>query len=63
MKAALSAVGLDSLIAVQLRSWWKTVFAVDLNVLQVANAKTFEGLGVVAVSLLQKKLLKDEVKE
>lgn len=59
-KTALVSVGLDSLIAMQLRSWWRDTFRLEVNVLQVANAKTFEGLGLLAVSLLKRKLIKEE---
>lgn len=57
VKATLIAVGLDSLMAMQLRQWWRASFKIEVNVLQVANAKTFEGLGLLAVSELKRKLV------
>ncbi|KAK4505452.1 hypothetical protein PRZ48_003415 [Zasmidium cellare] len=40
-----------------LRQWWRDVFRTEVNVLQVANAKTFEGLGEGAVGALRKGLV------
>ena len=40
-----------------LKRWWKDVFGVEVGMLEVANAATFEGLGVLAVRLLQQKLV------
>lgn len=60
LKATLAAVGLDSLMATQLTSWWRTVFRVEVSVLQVTNAKTFEALGLLAVAVLKRKVAAEE---
>ncbi|CAK1367605.1 unnamed protein product [Cercospora beticola] len=60
IQTPLLSVGLDSLMAMQLRQWWREVFRVEVNVMQVANAKTFEGLGQLAVASLRKRLINIE---
>jgi acyl transferase domain-containing protein/SAM-dependent methyltransferase/NAD(P)-dependent dehydrogenase (short-subunit alcohol dehydrogenase family)/aryl carrier-like protein len=51
----LVQVRLDSLMAIELRRWWKQVFSVEISVLEILSAGTIGGLGEVAVRNLQKR--------
>ena len=55
IKMSLTAIGLDSLMGIELRQWWRDVFRVEINLLQVSNASTLQGLGKLAVDLLKQK--------
>ncbi|KAF2792570.1 KR domain-containing protein [Melanomma pulvis-pyrius CBS 109.77] len=52
----LANVHLDSLMAIELRRWWKQIFRVEVSVLEILNSGTIAGLGDVAVRSLQKRL-------
>lgn len=54
---SLAAVGMDSLIAIELRRWWKQSFAVDVTVLEIMAAGNLRGLGLLASQALKKKLV------
>lgn len=44
----LGDLGMDSLIAIELRSWWKQVFGFDVSVLEMLGAGTLGKLGKLA---------------
>jgi acyl carrier protein len=48
----LAELGLDSLIAVEMRSWFKQVFALDISVLEMLAMGTLEALGNKVASKL-----------
>lgn len=53
--ASLHTVGLDSLVAIELRAWWKQVFAFDISVLEMLGMGSLEALGKhAAKGLLEK---------
>lgn len=41
----LGDLGLDSMVAVEMRAWWKQVFGSDISVLQMMAMWTLEALG------------------
>ncbi|KAI9692847.1 MAG: Type I Iterative PKS [Bathelium mastoideum] len=41
----LSDLGLDSMIAVEMRAWWKQAFGLDISVLEMLGMGTLEALG------------------
>ena len=42
---SLQDAGLDSLVAVEMRSWWKSVFPFDISVLEMLSMRTLLALG------------------
>ncbi|KAH0438713.1 polyketide synthase [Colletotrichum camelliae] len=51
-----SALGVDSLMTIEIRNWWKHTMGVDVSVLQLTSAQSFDQLGQLAVGQLKKKL-------
>ncbi|KAF4629656.1 hypothetical protein G7Y89_g8490 [Cudoniella acicularis] len=49
----LAAVGVDSLVAIELRNWWKQTFGVDVSVLELMNASSIRALGDLSVERLK----------
>ncbi|KKA28074.1 hypothetical protein TD95_004875 [Thielaviopsis punctulata] len=52
----LAQMGLDSMVSIEIRNWWKRTFLGEISVLQIMNAVTIERLGELAVETLQKHL-------
>ena len=52
---SLSDVGLDSLAAVELRSWWGSTFGSEISVLEINSFPSFAALGEHAVQGLREK--------
>nr|ALQ32998.1 putative polyketide synthase [Fusarium sp. NRRL 52700] len=46
---SLSDLGMDSLVAIEVRQWWKTVFQFDISVLEMMGMGTLDVLGEHAV--------------
>ena len=46
-------MGLDSLVAIELRGWWKTAFQFDISVLEMLATPTLLALGQRAVEGLR----------
>lgn len=55
MSRTLAAMGVDSLVSIELRKWWKQAFGVDVSVLELMNGGSIEQLGELAVDRLKKK--------
>jgi aryl carrier-like protein len=52
----LSAMGADSLVAIEIRNWWKQTLGIEITVLELADASaTMEYLGRLAVTRLKEK--------
>ncbi|KAF4815971.1 Highly reducing polyketide synthase FUM1 [Colletotrichum siamense] len=51
-----SALGVDSLMTIEIRNWWKHTMGVDVSVLQLTSAQSFDQLGQLAVGQLKKKI-------
>lgn len=45
MSQPLTDLGMDSIIAVELRAWWKAAFGFDISVLELLGMGTLEALG------------------
>ena len=50
----LSDMGMDSLVAVEMRSWWKQVSKVDISVLEMLGTGSLQALGELATEKLAK---------
>lgn len=48
----LAAIGVDSLVAIELRNWWKQSFGVEVSVLELMNSGSLKQLGELAVGRL-----------
>ncbi|GJN81831.1 type I iterative polyketide synthase [Purpureocillium lilacinum] len=51
---SLSDLGMDSLVAIEMRQWWKTVFGFDISVLEMMGMGTLDALGEHAAKGMQK---------
>jgi acyl carrier protein len=49
IKTSTADMGLDSLVAVELRAWWKLTFGFDISTLEMLSLGTLEALGKRAV--------------
>lgn len=43
--ASLSQLGMDSLVGVEMRSWWRQAFGFDISVLELLGMGNLDGLG------------------
>ncbi len=51
---SLPDLGVDSLVAAEMRQWWKQVFGFDVSVLEMLAMGTLEALGMHAADGLLK---------
>lgn len=55
VKISLKAVGLDSLVAIEMRNWWRQSLGLDITVLEILAASSIEKLGQLAIGKLKTK--------
>ena len=55
LSLALDAMGVDSLVAIEVRNWWKQNLGVDVSVLELTSAGSVEQLGGLAAKRLKEK--------
>jgi NAD(P)-dependent dehydrogenase (short-subunit alcohol dehydrogenase family) len=60
ISVSLSSLGLDSLVGVEVRSWWRQTLGFDITVLEMLGMGTLEGLGKHAAQGMLKVLGDDE---
>ncbi|KAI0123372.1 putative polyketide synthase [Xylariales sp. AK1849] len=51
----LAEVGVDSLVAIEVRNWWKQNFGIEVSVLELMNGGSIEKLGGLAAARLKEK--------
>lgn len=51
----LASIGVDSLVSIEIRNWWRKTLRSDITVLEIVNAGTIKGLGKLAISSLQER--------
>ncbi|KAL8901144.1 MAG: hypothetical protein Q9207_005347 [Kuettlingeria erythrocarpa] len=54
---SLAAIGLDSLMAIELRRWWKQALRLEISVLEIMGIGTIEALGRTAAERLAKRFV------
>ncbi|KAB8205156.1 hypothetical protein BDV34DRAFT_225763 [Aspergillus parasiticus] len=54
---SLPAFGVDSLVSIEIRNWWKQTLGVDISVLQLMSGASFADLGKRAVDQLKEKYM------
>lgn len=52
---SLTSMGVDSLVSVEIRNWYRRILGVDVSVLGITTAGTVGRLGELAIASLQKK--------
>ncbi|KAL8721427.1 MAG: hypothetical protein Q9225_001902 [Loekoesia sp. 1 TL-2023] len=55
VKQSLSALGVDSLVAIEIRNWWRQSLGLEISVLEIMNSGSIEQLGKNAADALQRK--------
>lgn len=56
LSLTVTQIGMDSLMAIELRRWWKQTFGLDVSVLEIMGAGTLQQLGELAANGLKTKL-------
>ena len=51
----LTELGIDSLITVEIRNWWRRKLGIEINTLEILNGGTIKSLGELALKRLQEK--------
>jgi len=59
ISASLQESGMDSLVAIEMRWWWKQYFGFDISVLEMLGMGTFEGLAQHAANGLLAKYVEE----
>jgi acyl carrier protein len=57
ISASLATLGMDSLVAIEMRTWWKQTFGFDISVLEMLGMGTLEALGKHAAETLRSQLV------
>ncbi|KAL1597236.1 hypothetical protein SLS60_008818 [Paraconiothyrium brasiliense] len=55
IKMSLSDMGVDSLVSIEIRNWWRMGLGLEISVLEIMSAGSIERLGAVAVDGLRAK--------
>ena len=55
LSMTLTTMGVDSLVAIEVRNWWKQNLGIDISVLELMNAGSIEQLGELATKRLKDK--------
>lgn len=55
IKMTLSDMGVDSLVSIEIRNWWRMGLGLDISVLEIMSAGSIERLGAVATDGLRAK--------
>lgn len=56
MEMGLGAMGVDSLMAIELRKWWKRAFGLEMSILEIMGLDTIGELSRVTAQRLKAKL-------
>ncbi|PMB72945.1 Compactin diketide synthase mokB [Beauveria bassiana] len=61
--ATLESIGVDSLVSIEIRNWWRRTLGLETTAVEIMKAGTIKGLGKLAVSSLKKKYVMGEEDE
>jgi acyl carrier protein len=53
---SLRSLGVDSLITIEIRNWWRRNLGIEISVLEILDVGTIEALGELAIQRLRAKL-------
>ncbi|KAL9030025.1 MAG: hypothetical protein Q9180_006955 [Flavoplaca navasiana] len=53
LKQPLSVLGVDSLVAIEIRNWWRQGLGLEISILEIMNAESIGHLGKVALKGLK----------
>lgn len=57
LSLSMASLGMDSLMMIEIRNWWRLTFGVNVSLLQLTSAANFEQLGKLAARQLKEKCL------
>lgn len=60
LERALSDLGVDSLVSIEIRNWWRQMLGLEINVLEIMTAGSIRALGNMAARGLREKYLRRE---
>ena len=60
---SLSALGVDSLVAIEIRNWWRRSLGLEISVLELLDSSSIEQLGKMAATGLRNKYNSDPLKK
>lgn len=52
---SLVSLGIDSLLGIEVRNWWRRTFGADITVIEIMVARTVENLGIMALDSLKER--------
>ena len=52
---SLAAMGMDSLLAIEVRNWWRQTLGLEITTLEIMGCENVEGLGKIAIERLKAK--------
>lgn len=55
LKQPLSSLGVDSLVAIEIRNWWRHSLGLEISILEIMNSTSIEHLGIIATEGLRRK--------
>lgn len=58
VKQSLENLGVDSLVTIEIRTWWRRSMGFEVSTLEILNASTIHGLGELAINGLRVKAQK-----
>jgi len=58
VQQSLEGLGVDSLVTIEIRTWWRRAMGFEVSTLEILNAGTISGLGELAVGGLRAKAKK-----
>jgi aryl carrier-like protein len=53
---SLESLGVDSLVTIEIRNWWRRNLGIEISVLEILSAGTIEALGELAIQRLRAKV-------